>query len=102
MAGSRFAEPHYAELHCTTHFSLLQAASHPDELVEQASSLGYSALAITDRATLAGIVRAHSAAKRVGLKLLIGATLEPIEATGCMGDKPRGVFESLPFAHESK
>ena len=65
MAGSRFAEPHYAELHCTTHFSLLQAASHPDELVEQASSLGYSALAITDRATLAGIVRAHSAAKRV-------------------------------------
>ena len=81
MAGSRFAEPHYAELHCTTHFSLLQAASHPDELVEQASSLGYSALAITDRATLAGIVRAHSAAKRVGLKLLIGATLEPIEAT---------------------
>ena len=54
--------PRYAELHCTSNFSFLEGASHPEELVLRAHSLGYEALAITDKGTLAGIVRAHAAA----------------------------------------
>jgi error-prone DNA polymerase len=72
--------PRYAELHCTSNFSFLEGASHPEELVRRASALGYEALAITDRGTLAGIVRAHAAAKDVGLKLIVGASLEPVDA----------------------
>jgi error-prone DNA polymerase len=67
----------YAELHCKTNFSFLEGASHPDELVDRAAELGYAALAITDRNSLAGVVRAHGAAKQVGLKLLIGAEITP-------------------------
>lgn len=63
----------YAELHCLTNFSFLRGASHAHELVEQAKSLGYSALAITDECSFAGIVKAHVAAKQLRLKLLIGA-----------------------------
>jgi error-prone DNA polymerase len=70
----------YAELHCTTNFSFHRGGSHPDELVATAQALGYEALAITDHATLAGIVRAHAAAQQAGLKLVVGATLEPINA----------------------
>ena len=55
--------PSYAELHCLTNFSFLRGASHPEELVERAARLGYSALAITDECSLAGVVRAHVAAK---------------------------------------
>ncbi|MBL9122602.1 MAG: PHP domain-containing protein, partial [Planctomycetaceae bacterium] len=72
--------PRYAELHCLTNFSFLEGASHPDELVARAAELGYAALAITDRHTLAGVVRAHGAAKQVGLKLLIGAEIAPLDA----------------------
>ncbi|HEX3997261.1 MAG TPA: error-prone DNA polymerase [Pirellulales bacterium] len=70
----------YAELHCKTNFSFLEGASHPDELVYRAAELGYSALAITDRNSLAGVVRAWGAAKQAKLKLLIGAELTPIDA----------------------
>lgn len=70
----------YAELHCKTNFSFLSGASHPDELVIRAAELGYQALAITDRNSLAGVVRAHGAAKQVGLKLLIGAEITPSDA----------------------
>ena len=73
-------EPRYAELHCTSNFSFLRGASHPDELVHAAAALGYEALAITDRSTLTGIVRAHGAAKQAGLKLVVGAHLEPCDA----------------------
>ncbi|TLY80462.1 MAG: PHP domain-containing protein, partial [Gammaproteobacteria bacterium] len=66
------SEP-YAELHCLSNFTFLRGASHPHELVEQASALGYAALAITDECSVAGVVRAHVAAKRKQLKLLIGA-----------------------------
>ena len=65
----------YAELNCLTNYSFLQAASHPDELVQRAAELRYNALAITDRNSLAGVVRAHAAAKPLGLKLLIGTEL---------------------------
>ncbi len=70
----------YAELHCKTNFSFLEGASHPDELIGQAAALGYAALAITDRNSLAGIVRAHGAAKDCGLKLLAGAETTPVDA----------------------
>ena len=66
----------YAELQVTTNFSFLRGASHADELVAQAQALGLSALAITDRNTLSGVVRAHVEAKRLGLKLIVGARLD--------------------------
>jgi len=66
----------YAELQCTTNFSFLRGASHPEELVTQARHLGLSALAVTDRNTLAGVVRAHAAAKDTGLEFMVGARLE--------------------------
>ena len=70
----------YAELHGKTNFSFLEGASHPDELVCRAAELGYRALAVTDRNSLAGVVRAHGAAKEEGLKLIIGAEITPDDA----------------------
>ena len=67
------ALPAYAELHCLSNFTFLRGASHPEELVARAARLGYSALAITDECSLAGVVRAHIAAKEHNLKLIIGA-----------------------------
>ena len=70
----------YAELHCKSNFSFLEGASHPAELAEQAYKLGYQALALTDRNSVAGVVRAHTAAKDIGLKLIIGAELHFVDA----------------------
>ncbi len=70
----------YAELHCKTNFSFLEGASHASELVERAVALGYAALAVTDRNTLAGVVRAHAAAKEQPIRLIIGAELTPRDA----------------------
>ena len=61
----------YAELHALSNFTFLRGASHPEELVKTAAKLGYEALAITDECSMSGIVRAHAAAKEVGLKKLI-------------------------------
>ena len=65
--------PPYAELHCLSNFSFLRGASHPEELVERAQALGYAALALTDECSVAGVVRAHLAAKDAGLKFIIGS-----------------------------
>ena len=65
----------YAELQVTTNFSFLDGASHPEEFAERAAALGHAAVAITDRHTLAGVVRAHVAAKDAGIPLLVGAHL---------------------------
>ncbi|MCX7422893.1 MAG: error-prone DNA polymerase [Planctomycetia bacterium] len=73
-------EQRYAELHCRSNYSFLEGASHPDELVTRASELGHSAIAITDRNSVAGVVRAHVAAKEHGLKLLIGAEITPADS----------------------
>ncbi len=72
--------PRYAELHCKTNFSFLEGASHPDELALRAVELGLVAWAVTDRNTLAGVVRAHAAAKPLGIKLLIGAEIDLLDA----------------------
>ena len=66
----------YAELHCASNFSFLRGASHPEELAAQAKHLGLAALAVTDRNSLAGVVRAHAAAKDMGLKFVVGARLD--------------------------
>ena len=65
--------PPYAELHCVSNFSFLRGASSPEELVERAKKLRYAAIAVTDECSVAGIVRAHVAAKEHKLKLLIGS-----------------------------
>ena len=67
--------PDYAELHCLSNFSFLRGASHPEELIERAAALGYKALALTDECSLAGVVRAHAAAKEHKLKLIVGTEI---------------------------
>src|SRR5487761_1922601 len=63
----------YAELHALSNYSFLRGASTPAELIAQAKQLGYRALALTDECSLAGIVRAHVAAREQGLPLIVGA-----------------------------
>jgi error-prone DNA polymerase len=74
----------YAELQVASHFSFLTGASSPDELVERAFELGLAGIAITDRNTLAGVVRMHRAALEVNkigkLRLVIGARLDFVDA----------------------
>jgi len=65
--------PAYAELHCLSSFSFQRGASQPEELVARAAALGYAALAITDECSVAGVVRAHTEAKKHGIRLLLGA-----------------------------
>ena len=66
----------YAEVQCTTNFSFLRGASHPGELVIAAKAMGLNAIGVADRNTLAGVVRAHAAAKKEGLRLLEGARID--------------------------
>ena len=75
----------YAELQVTTNYSFLRSGSHPGELALQAVELGHTAIGITDRNTLAGVVRAYAALKEYyeehptppeqQTKLLVGARL---------------------------
>ncbi|MDP9090827.1 MAG: error-prone DNA polymerase [Pseudomonadota bacterium] len=69
----------YAELHTLSNFSFLRGASQPEELIAQAKALNYSALALTDECSLAGVVRAHVAAKELGLPLIIGTELKCLD-----------------------
>lgn len=69
----------YTELQVTTNFSFLRGGSHPEEMVEQAIGLGYKTIAITDRNTLAGIVRAHAAAKDKDIRIIIGCRLDLLD-----------------------
>jgi len=78
----RFQLPPYAELHCLSNFSFLTGASHPEELVERAHQLRYSALAITDECSFAGVVRAHNAARQHELHLIIGSEMR-LHQPGC-------------------
>ena len=65
----------FAEMAVTTNFSFLRGASHGEELVAQAKALGLAGIGVADRNTLAGLMRAHVAAKEEGLKLAVGARL---------------------------
>jgi error-prone DNA polymerase len=83
--------PPYAELHCRSNFSFLTGASHPGELVERAAQLGYAALAITDECSVAGVVRAHEAARQQrkehgrAIELIIGSEFSLEGADGTPG-----------------
>lgn len=70
---SRSYLPGYCELQCVSHYSFLRGASSPEQLVARAAKLGYASLAIVDECTMAGVVKAHLAAREAGLKLLIGS-----------------------------
>ncbi|WP_333685252.1 PHP domain-containing protein, partial [Pontibaca methylaminivorans] len=70
--------PRYAELQVTTQFSFLRGASSAEELFGTAAAMGIEALAVMDRNTLAGIVRAHEAAKGAGIRLIVGCRLDLI------------------------
>jgi error-prone DNA polymerase len=74
----------YAELQVTTNFSFLRGASHAEELVVQARHLGLHAIAVTDRNTLAGVVRAHSAGREVGFRVIVGARLDLADGTSLL------------------
>ncbi|MCC5864595.1 MAG: error-prone DNA polymerase [Wenzhouxiangella sp.] len=67
--------PQYAELHALSTFSFRRSAAMPAELVKRAAALGYRALALTDECSMAGIVRAHEAARELGLKLIVGTEI---------------------------
>jgi error-prone DNA polymerase len=69
----------YAELQVTSNFSFLRGGSHPEELIEQAAELKYTAIAITDRNSLAGIVRAHVVAKKKGIKFIPACRLDLLD-----------------------
>ena len=68
--------PRYAELQVTSHFSFLRGASSCEELFATAAILGVEALAVVDRNSLAGVVRAHEAAKATGVRLVVGCRLD--------------------------
>ncbi len=70
----------YAELQVSSNYSFLRGASHPEELVLEAAALGHSAIAITDRNSLAGVVRAHVAARQAGIRLVVGVRLDLTDA----------------------
>src|ERR1700735_2660791 len=74
----------YAELQVTTHFSFLRGVSSAEELFSAAAALGIKALGIVDRNSLAGIVRAHEAAKVTGVRLIVGCRLDLADGTSVL------------------
>jgi error-prone DNA polymerase len=74
----------YTELQITTNFSFLRGGSHPEEYVDQALALGYTAIAIADHNTLAGIVRAYRAAKKKGLRIIPAARLDLLDGVSLL------------------
>jgi error-prone DNA polymerase len=76
MSMASLSDIGYAELQVTTNFSFLRGAAHPEELAATAAALGHRAVAVTDRNSLAGVVRAHQAAKEVGIRLVVGCRLD--------------------------
>jgi len=67
----------YVELHCKSNFTFLEGASHAEELVEQAATLGYRGLAVTDRNSLSGVVRGYTVSKEVDIQYIVGAEIVP-------------------------
>ncbi|MFN4262166.1 MAG: error-prone DNA polymerase [Thioalkalivibrionaceae bacterium] len=90
----------WAELSTLSNFTFLEGASHPEELIERAAALGYTALALTDECSLAGIVRAHQAARRQRLNLILGARFKvattPIATDDTADDQRSTIVELQP------
>jgi error-prone DNA polymerase len=76
VAARRGRRMNYADLQVTTHYSFLRGASSPEGLFSAAALLGIKALGIVDRNSLAGMVRAHEAAKVTGVRLIVGCRLD--------------------------
>src|ERR671912_512243 len=87
--------PMYIELHSSSAFSFLDGASLPEALVDRAASLGYSALALLDRDGVHGAPRFHQAAKKAGIKAIIGAELT-------IASSPQSSILRLPVLIESR
>jgi error-prone DNA polymerase len=83
----------YVELHALSNFSFLRGASQPEELIAQAKALNYAGLALTDECSLAGVVRAHVAAKEHGLPLIIGTELNCLSMPA---GRPQGECQDGP------
>ena len=100
--------PAYAELFCFSNFTFLHGASHAEELSERAAQLGYSALAVTDECSLAGVVRAHVAAKEAGLSFIVGSyfrgKLEELQAKHALIGEVRGMglMQALELVKDRK
>ena len=75
------AAPGYVELDAMTNFSFLEGGSHPGEMIAEAARLGLSAIGLCDRNTLAGVVRAHAAAKEQRVRFLVGSRLTFLDGT---------------------
>ncbi|MBE0316057.1 error-prone DNA polymerase [Xanthomonas citri] len=73
--------PAYAELHCLSDFSFLRGASSAEQLFARAQQCGYSALAITDECSLAGIVRGLEASRATGVRLIVGSEFTLVDGT---------------------
>ena len=73
ISNDQSAGAGFAELHCLSNYSFLRGASHPEELIETAARKGYQAIALTDECTYSGLVKAHVAAKRHRIKLIVGS-----------------------------
>ncbi len=86
---SRPGEPAYAELLAASNFSFLRGASHPEEIAATASVLGLAGFSITDRNTLAGIVRGHLAAKETDGRYVVGCRLSFCDGTPDIAVWPR-------------
>src|ERR1700739_3694709 len=74
----------YAELQVTSNFTFMQGGSHPEELAERAAELGYAKIAITDRNSVAGVVRAHQAAKLKGAGFIPACRLDLMDGAGLL------------------
>jgi error-prone DNA polymerase len=82
MDATFTALPAYAELFCFSNFTFLHGASHAEELAERAAQLGYAGLAVTDECSLAGVVRAHVAAREAKLPFVVGSYFQLRNADG--------------------
>jgi hypothetical protein len=94
--------PAYAELHCLSNFSFLRGASHAEELMAQARELGYTALAITDECSLAGVVRAHTASGRSAAASNYSSARSSRSTAGSAGGdraQPRRVWPAVAADH---
>ncbi|MGC6519709.1 MAG: error-prone DNA polymerase [Candidatus Puniceispirillaceae bacterium] len=95
-APVRQAGPRHAVLGCYSNFSFLRGAAHPHEMVETAAALGWDAVGIADLNSLAGIVRAHVAARDAGIRLVVGARLAPVDGPHVIvHPSDRAGYESL-------
>ena len=95
----------YSELICRSNFSFLKGGSSPEEIIERAKYLGYKSIAITDEVSVAGLVRAHKAAKQNNIKLAVfgESTLKKAKEIGLEVDikAPSSEFPSMSMALDS-